>query len=138
MYKYTVFRCPRCNRAMPVTSTHCEYCKSPIDANEAHLGMLKGAVKHSRKQLKGDLYHIGIGGGSFLLGSAITILSYLIAVISGSYIFIFWGLMAFGFGDLVYGIFSWFGDKREMLKLKREIKSFLKSYPYLGQTGAEG
>ena len=101
-----VFQCPRCHEFIATDAISCRFCSTPIDARAAQLAADAQDKENKRYMRRRYARHMLRGGGLFLLGLVVTLVSISAAVYSpiGGYLIIMYGLMLYGAGDFVYGL----------------------------------
>jgi len=112
--KFRVFRCPNCKEYINNQMTECSFCHITIDLVVAR----KAADSEDRenKIFRRQHYkrHMRVGSLVFLAGAIPTALMiYGTFILTGEIIFVFYGAIAGGLTDFLYGLDGWIGEIRD-------------------------
>ena len=110
-----VFQCPNCKEFIATDAKACRFCSTPITAELAQTAANAQADENRKYRKKKYTTHMLSGAGVFLVGAAITVVTFLAASVGkgGGHFVITWGLMLVGGGNFLYGLIGWLGELRQ-------------------------
>ena len=101
-----VFPCPKCAEFIATDASQCRFCSTPIVSESAQFAADAQDKENKRYMRSRYMRHMWTGGGLFLLGLLISIVTFAMAYYSptGGYYVLILGLVLGGAGDFLYGL----------------------------------
>ncbi|MEP6924798.1 MAG: hypothetical protein ABI954_10060 [Pyrinomonadaceae bacterium] len=109
------FRCPNCKEYISEDSTECKFCLTPVSSETVNLALTHERRETSKENRTVYLKHIGMGALLFVIGTGLTVASFMAAASSqrGGRFSIVYGLIIIGAGDFLYGVYLMISDLRD-------------------------